>query len=94
MKKDLSSVLSVLNYNGQISIRRRAFGQTTYIGGGYSSDVSVVQADYRKKQQFDSTYKNFRILGHGDRWTLYYNYIRSCSNLTSLSNPNSKHLPA
>lgn len=50
MKKDLASVLSVLNYNGQISIRRRAFGQTAYIGGGYSSDVSIRYGAYQIEQ--------------------------------------------
>lgn len=47
MKKDLASVLAALKYQGQISIRRRAFGQMTYIGGGYAADISNKYGAYQ-----------------------------------------------
>lgn len=50
MKKDLASVLAALKYQGQISIRRRAFGQMTYIGGGYSADVLNRYGAYQIEQ--------------------------------------------
>ena len=56
----------------------------------YTFDVPVIKTDNREKQQFNSTHKDTRIFGHGDRRSLYHYHFCGGGYITAFVDTYSK----